>query len=435
MEEEQKSKSQSKGNKSTNDEANGSTVIENERKKLEAMKKQQIGEIKNMIDYEIKLEETRRQGELRMKKQEEKEREMAERKKKEQKEKEERARQKEEEKKKKQEEEEAERERKYKEQEEKKKKLLLLQKKYTPTFMPSINQYTQKTRNKTKMIKSKSFITMGIIDNDISNNKKKRESSTNSKNRSRGPSRTNSKIQPKIFTKPKSKNFSMNDVSSRSINRNSKDGSDVGEFVKPPLIPQKSNKDLSPSLLLPKQQTPEVNNNKNKNSSNNIINNMPQLKEQEIIAQEHIAEAPPIKNELNEPKKAQVINEIKAKKPSLLINLDSYRNINMNDEDIDNENIQNSIHPYSFKPRNTNEQITTINKRNNANEDSFEPSWANELQMLSSIPDKKNNDNSPINSLYMINTRNASSTGINEPITVMGKGPFSRFFKKKSYNS
>ena len=122
MEEEQKSKSQSKGNKSTSDEANGSTVIENERKKLEAMKKQQIGEIKNMIDYEIKLEETRRQGELRMKKQEEKEREMAERKKKEQKEKEERARQKEEEKKKKKQEEEAERERKNKEQEEKKKK-------------------------------------------------------------------------------------------------------------------------------------------------------------------------------------------------------------------------------------------------------------------------------------------------------------------------
>ena len=320
-------------------------------------------------------------------------------------------------------------ERLYKEQEEKKKKLLLLQKKYTPSFMPSINQYTQRTRNKTKLIKSKSFFTMGIIDNDSSNNKKKRDSSTNSKNKSRGPSRANSKIQPKIFSKPKSKNFSMNDVSSRSINRNSKDGSEISEFDKPPLIPQKSNKELSPSISLAKSQTPEVNN--DKNSSNNIINNIPQTKTQVIIAQEQIAEAPPVKKEINEPKKTQNINEIKPKKPSLLINLDSDRNINMNDEDIDNENIQNSIYPYSFKPKNTNEQITTINKRNNANEDSFEPSWANELQMLSNIPEKKNKDNSPINSLYMINTRNASSTGVNVPITVMGNGPFSRFFKKK----
>lgn len=63
-----------------------------ESKQLEAMKKQQIGEIKNMIDNEIKMEETRQKNEMKLKRQQEKEMELNERKRKEQQEKEEKAR-------------------------------------------------------------------------------------------------------------------------------------------------------------------------------------------------------------------------------------------------------------------------------------------------------------------------------------------------------
>ena len=83
--EEEKSKSMSKS-KSNNQSGT------DESKQLEAMKKQQIGEIKNMIDYEIKMEETRQKNEMKLKRQQEKEMELNERKRKEQQEKEEKAR-------------------------------------------------------------------------------------------------------------------------------------------------------------------------------------------------------------------------------------------------------------------------------------------------------------------------------------------------------
>ena len=102
---------------------NESTLIQKEKEKLEVMKKQQIGEIKNMIDFEYKMAELRKESEEKMKKQKEKELKLQKERLKLQKEKEEKLKKWENEKIEKQKKEEEELKKKLKENEEKQKKL------------------------------------------------------------------------------------------------------------------------------------------------------------------------------------------------------------------------------------------------------------------------------------------------------------------------
>ena len=54
----------------------GSTMLKEEREKLRYLKNQQITELKNIIEYEFKLEEIRKKNEEKRKIQEQKEEEM-----------------------------------------------------------------------------------------------------------------------------------------------------------------------------------------------------------------------------------------------------------------------------------------------------------------------------------------------------------------------
>ena len=81
------------------DEEPQSEAIKKELEKLEMMKKQQLGEIKNIIDYAYKMEEFRKKNQEKMRIQEEKEEKLREEKEKQKKEKEELQKKKEEEKK------------------------------------------------------------------------------------------------------------------------------------------------------------------------------------------------------------------------------------------------------------------------------------------------------------------------------------------------
>ena len=102
-------------------EAQQSGMIKKELEKLEMMKKQQLGEIKNMIDYEYSLNEIRRENEKKEKEKSEKEEKMRKEKIKRQREKELRMKVQEEERKEKQKKEEEEAIKKYNEMEKKKK--------------------------------------------------------------------------------------------------------------------------------------------------------------------------------------------------------------------------------------------------------------------------------------------------------------------------
>ena len=54
----------------------GSTMLKEEREKLKYLKNQQIAELKNIIEYEFKLEEIKKKNEEKRKIQEKKEEEM-----------------------------------------------------------------------------------------------------------------------------------------------------------------------------------------------------------------------------------------------------------------------------------------------------------------------------------------------------------------------
>lgn len=88
----------SKNNEDNKNEAQQSGMIKKELEKLELIKKQQLGEIKNLIDYEYSLNETRKKNEQKEKEKEEKEERMRKEKLKQQKLKEQRMKEKEEEK-------------------------------------------------------------------------------------------------------------------------------------------------------------------------------------------------------------------------------------------------------------------------------------------------------------------------------------------------
>jgi hypothetical protein len=72
------------------------------------------------------------------------------------------------------------------------------------------------------------------------------------------------------------------------------------------------------------------------------------------------------------------------------------------------------------------QSVSLIHQQTNNNN----PSWLDELQMIgTNNVDKNVNILEPVESLYMINTRQGTSTGINPHITVIGKEPFINFFK------
>ena len=92
----------SKNEENKKNEAQQSGMIKKELEKLELIKKQQLGEIKNLIDYEYNLNETRKKNQQKEKEKEEKEEKMRKEKIKLQKLKEQKIKEKEEEKKEKQ---------------------------------------------------------------------------------------------------------------------------------------------------------------------------------------------------------------------------------------------------------------------------------------------------------------------------------------------
>ena len=104
-------------------EGEDSAMIQKEKQKLENMKKQQIGEIKNMIDYEIEMNEFKKKNEEKMRLQQEREKKFQEQKEMEKREREEKQRKKEEEQHKRQLDEEKANEQKIKEREEKEEKM------------------------------------------------------------------------------------------------------------------------------------------------------------------------------------------------------------------------------------------------------------------------------------------------------------------------
>ena len=106
--------------KEENDQAKESGMIKKELEKLEMMKKQQLGEIKNLIDYEYGLNETRKKNEQKEKEKNEKEEKMRKERERQQKLKEIRMKEQEEEKREKQRKEEEEAIKKYNEMEKKK---------------------------------------------------------------------------------------------------------------------------------------------------------------------------------------------------------------------------------------------------------------------------------------------------------------------------
>ena len=112
--------SKSKNIEESKNNAQQSGMIKKELEKLELIKKQQLGEIKNLIDYEYSLNETRKKNDLKEKEKEEKEERMRKEKIKMQKLKEQKKKEKEEEKKERQRKEEEEALRKYNEIERKK---------------------------------------------------------------------------------------------------------------------------------------------------------------------------------------------------------------------------------------------------------------------------------------------------------------------------
>ena len=118
------SKNSTSGFKSTKNEDNNlakqSGMIQRELEKLEMIKKQQLGEIKNLIDYEYSLNETRKKNEQKEKEKSEKEEKMRKEKEKQQKLKEIRMKEQEEERKEKLRKEEEELIKKYNEMEKKK---------------------------------------------------------------------------------------------------------------------------------------------------------------------------------------------------------------------------------------------------------------------------------------------------------------------------
>ena len=94
------------------------------------------------------------------------------------------------------------------------------------------------------------------------------------------------------------------------------------------------------------------------------------------------------------------------------------RNLISNDDQMDNSLNQKG------KEREL-QSVPLIHQQNNNN-----PSWLDELQMIgTNTVDKNVNMLEPVESLYMINTRQGTSTGINPHITVIGKEPFVNFFK------
>ena len=103
-----------------NDQVKESGMIKKELEKLEMIKKQQLGEIKNLIDYEYALNETRKKNEQKEREKNEKEEKMRKEKEKQQKLKEMRMKEQEEEKREKQRKEEEEAIKKYNEMEKKK---------------------------------------------------------------------------------------------------------------------------------------------------------------------------------------------------------------------------------------------------------------------------------------------------------------------------
>ena len=315
----------------------------------------------------------------------------------------------------------------YKDYEIRENKLKVLQEKYKPSFMPNINQY--KPRNKKAIVKSKSFYTTNVIENE---KPKKRESSSNiQRTKSKGiPSRMNSgkvKINEKKksnnniaqlthanskISKPKSKYFSMNDINDNTKNipteEEKKNSSEktvpIVSILKP--VSKSNLNNITPPKQIPKP------------SEDSIANVFTDQKEESSLNVILVDKTP---SNINSKNAVEVIKPIKP--PSNKISSMNKSKKNVINLDIEMEEQQ--IKPYMYK-----ERITTINKKNKDNDDSMEPSWINELQMLSNIPEKKEGIDNPINSLYMINTRNSSSTGMNAPITVIGRGPFAQFFKK-----
>ena len=89
IEKEENKNNKEKNNKENDDDNEQSEAIKKELEKLEMMKKQQLGEIKNIIDYAYKMEEFRKKNQEKMRIQEEKEEKLREEKEKQKKEKEE----------------------------------------------------------------------------------------------------------------------------------------------------------------------------------------------------------------------------------------------------------------------------------------------------------------------------------------------------------
>lgn len=94
------------------------------------------------------------------------------------------------------------------------------------------------------------------------------------------------------------------------------------------------------------------------------------------------------------------------------------RNLISNDDQMDNSNQKGTEREL--------QSVSLIHQQTNNNN----PSWLDELQMIgTNNVDKNVNILEPVESLYMINTRQGTSTGINPHITVIGKEPFINFFK------
>ena len=93
------------------------------------------------------------------------------------------------------------------------------------------------------------------------------------------------------------------------------------------------------------------------------------------------------------------------------------RNVILNDDQMDNSLNQKGT-------KRELQSVSLIHQQNNNN-----PSWLDQLQMIgTNSVDKNVNILEPVESLYMINTRQGTSTGINPHITVIGKEPFVNVF-------